>query len=195
MRLRWKHPSIRLRLTLVYAVVLVVTCAALLALNYALLYNSLYTEINEPRTQTTPMAEPVSPTAASVIEDKLRADEIRKATAAQLRADTLLNTAGTSAIALAITRWWGSVSPGSSPAACSGRCERSPPPPAGDRHPPVLPCPPSSIALAQREPTNQATIGGGHRGVFQGHTDCHQRRPSVRRGARRGACGARVPPP
>jgi len=34
-RPHWKHPSIRLRLTLTYSVVLVATCAALLALNYA----------------------------------------------------------------------------------------------------------------------------------------------------------------
>ncbi len=39
------HRSIRLRLTLVYGGVLVATCATLLALNYALLYQSLYTRI------------------------------------------------------------------------------------------------------------------------------------------------------
>ena len=44
-----KHLSIRLRLTIVYAVVLLATCAALLALSYALLYNSVSDSLCDPR--------------------------------------------------------------------------------------------------------------------------------------------------
>jgi signal transduction histidine kinase len=127
-RPRWKHPSIRLRLTLVYAVVLIATCAALLGLNYALLYQSIYRNIKAPTqaemkaaASAAPPREnaviPASPAGEAVTgekptalwpsdeatAEKLRAFQIDQAEIARLRADTLLHTAGTSAIALAIT--------------------------------------------------------------------------------------------
>ncbi|GII34898.1 sensor histidine kinase [Planotetraspora mira] len=99
MRPRWKHPSIRLRLTLVYAVVLVATCAALLALNYALLYQSLYRNIHGPTPDEVKAAFIDQPGSDPKVVAMHRDD----AEIARLRADTLLNTAGTSAIALGIT--------------------------------------------------------------------------------------------
>jgi signal transduction histidine kinase len=104
MRLRGKHPSIRLRLTLVYAVVLVATCAALLALNYALLYHSLFSNTNAPTpTEIDTVAGAPPQGDRSLADEKLTAYQIQHAEIARLRTDTLLNTAGTSAIALAIT--------------------------------------------------------------------------------------------
>jgi signal transduction histidine kinase len=101
---RWKHPSIRLRLTLVYAVVLVATCGALLALNYALLYNSLYASINLPRQQTADAAGPgIAEDLGAVDALKRRSLELSQAKMVQMRNDALLNTAETSAIALTIT--------------------------------------------------------------------------------------------
>ncbi|WP_214106086.1 sensor histidine kinase [Acrocarpospora catenulata] len=107
---RGRHPSIRLRLTLVYTVVFVATCAALLALNYALLYQSLYTDIDGPTpAEVSEMA--AAATAPSRVgmgpmdekEEKIRSVLAQEAKIAQLRADTLLNTAGTSAIGLAVS--------------------------------------------------------------------------------------------
>ncbi|HTF06552.1 MAG TPA: HAMP domain-containing sensor histidine kinase [Asanoa sp.] len=90
----------RIRLTLVYAVVLVGTCAVLLALNYALLYRSLYTNIHDP-----------SPAELAATCDQARFDPEADGKCAsfgrvsietdRLRASTLVDTAGTSAIALA----------------------------------------------------------------------------------------------
>lgn len=67
-----KHRSVRLRLTLTYAAVLLVTCAALLALNYALLYHSLYTRIGAP---TVPPSAVVAddPAADPENDEKLKA--------------------------------------------------------------------------------------------------------------------------
>jgi signal transduction histidine kinase len=93
------NPSIRLRLTLVYAVVLVATCAALLALNYALLYQSLYRNIHGPTSDEIKAAFIDQPAD----DPKVTALHRDDAEIARLRADTLLNTAGTSAIGLAIT--------------------------------------------------------------------------------------------
>jgi signal transduction histidine kinase len=102
--MRLPRPSIRLRLTLVYAVVLVATCAALLALNYALLYQSLYTNINGPTPAEMQAVADAPPRGdASLVDEKLMAYRIDQAEIARLREETLLNTAGTSAIALAIT--------------------------------------------------------------------------------------------
>jgi signal transduction histidine kinase len=102
-RPRRPRPSIRLRLSLVYAVVLVATCAALLALNYALLYQSLYSNIKD-RTPAEAAAANAPPQGdPSLVNDKHRVYQIHQAEAARLRADTLRNTAATSAIALAIT--------------------------------------------------------------------------------------------
>nr|WP_238361998.1 HAMP domain-containing sensor histidine kinase [Actinopolymorpha pittospori] len=82
-------------MALVYAVVLVATCAALLALNYALLYNSLYGPIDADQARPTAAAEKQqwSPT---------RADKLKQTMIDQLRTTTLANTAGTSAIALVV---------------------------------------------------------------------------------------------
>jgi signal transduction histidine kinase len=104
-RPRRKHPSIRLRLALTYAVVLVATCAALLALNYALLYRSLYAEVTPPSfaKPTRPVAEPDSRQDTWVMDQKGKLYEYKQDTMAQLRTETLLDTVGTSAIALAVT--------------------------------------------------------------------------------------------
>jgi signal transduction histidine kinase len=100
---RFGHPSIRLRLILVFAAVLVVTCAAILALNYALLYQSLYRNINAPTPAEMQAAASAPPRGDPSLRDqKLRDYQIQQAAIARLRAETLLNTAGTSAIALAI---------------------------------------------------------------------------------------------
>ncbi|GAA1282120.1 two-component sensor histidine kinase [Planotetraspora silvatica] len=104
MRPRWKHPSIRLRLTLVYAVVLVATCAALLALNYALLYKSLYTNINAPsQVEMSVWHDKVIEFDAAMADDRYVSYQRDMAEVARLRRDTLLSTVGTSAIALAVT--------------------------------------------------------------------------------------------
>ena len=103
MRLRRSRPSIRLRLTLVFAVVLVATCAVLLALNYALLYQSLYGDIKGVTPGEVAAASAPPQRDPSLVNDKLRAYQIHQAETARLRADMLRNTAATSAIALAIT--------------------------------------------------------------------------------------------
>jgi signal transduction histidine kinase len=95
----WRHPSIRLRLTLVYAAVLVVTCAALLALNYALLYQSLYADTRGP---TQDEVKELLVNNPSVPDAKLAAAQKNQAEIARLRADALLGTATTSALGLAI---------------------------------------------------------------------------------------------
>jgi signal transduction histidine kinase len=102
MRLPNRHPSIRLRLALVYAVVLVGTCTVLLGLNYVMLYRSLYTNIQAPS------PEEVAAWAAVAVhdeafEEKFSSFQQQQATIARLRADLLLGTAGASAIALAVT--------------------------------------------------------------------------------------------
>jgi signal transduction histidine kinase len=102
--MRLPRPSIRLRLTLVYAVVLVATCAALLALNYALLYQSLYRNIHAPSPAAMEAAANLPPQGdPSQPDDKLRAYQADQAEIARLRTDTLLGTAGASAIGLAVT--------------------------------------------------------------------------------------------
>jgi signal transduction histidine kinase len=101
-KLRWKHPSIRLRLTITYTVVLVGTCAALLALNYALLYQSLYTNVRGP--SPTEMAMVCRQGRVDAVADDKCAEFGREMTeTARLRSDTLVRTAGTSAVALAVT--------------------------------------------------------------------------------------------
>ncbi|GAA3830908.1 ATP-binding protein [Sphaerisporangium flaviroseum] len=104
-----RHPSIRLRLTLVYAVVLVATCAGLLALNYALLYQSLYDNIHDPTPaeMAAMIEDPPQAADPSALEQKVSAYRIDQAVIARLRADTLLNTAGTSAIGLGVTAMLG----------------------------------------------------------------------------------------
>jgi signal transduction histidine kinase len=103
-RPRWPRPSIRLRLTLVYAVVLVVACAGLLALNYVLLYRSLYRDIDAPsRSDMAALASDPPPGVPAKENDKVRAYFSEEARTDQLRADTLVDTAGTSAVALAVT--------------------------------------------------------------------------------------------
>lgn len=95
------HRSIRLRLTLVYGGVLVATCATLLALNYALLYHSLYTRVGAPApAEIAAMAGNRAVGPADI--EKLRSFEAEQALVARLRRDTLVNTITTSAIALVI---------------------------------------------------------------------------------------------
>ncbi|ETK32989.1 sensor histidine kinase [Microbispora sp. ATCC PTA-5024] len=99
-----RHPSIRLRLALVYTAVLVTTCAALLGLNYALLYHSLYTNIHGPsQAEMQAVADDPPPGDGWLVDEKLKSMRGDQAEVARLRTATLLNTAGTSAIALAIT--------------------------------------------------------------------------------------------
>jgi signal transduction histidine kinase len=90
--------SIRLRLTIVYAVILVVASAALLALNYILLYGRLYGPIDPAGGGPAPLAG---------------GDQVKQSAIDQLRAAALVSTAGTSAIALVVTAvvglgvsWW-----------------------------------------------------------------------------------------
>ncbi|GAA2374112.1 HAMP domain-containing sensor histidine kinase [Dactylosporangium salmoneum] len=87
--------SIRVRLTLVYAVVLVATSAALLALNDALLYRSLYTNVKGP------IPADMRP-GDDAPNEKLSAYWAEQAEIRHLRADVLLHSAGTSALALVI---------------------------------------------------------------------------------------------
>jgi signal transduction histidine kinase len=100
-RLRRPRPSIRLRLTLVYAVVLVGTCATLLALNYALLYKNLYRNPNTPDAAeiSTMQADPHFAEEAA----KLNSIKAELAKMERLRRETLLNTAGASAVGLGVT--------------------------------------------------------------------------------------------
>jgi signal transduction histidine kinase len=102
-KLRPKHPSIRLRLTLVYAAVLVATCAALLGLNYALLYKSLYSDIHGPTPDQVKSAAVAQSSANPEVDAKLAALHADEAEIARLRTGTLLRTAGTSVIGLAVT--------------------------------------------------------------------------------------------
>jgi signal transduction histidine kinase len=100
-KLRWRHQSIRLRLTLTYAVVLVGTCAALLALNYALLYQSLFARIDAPTRAEITMMVNDPPDHGDPAKLRALLDEQARSTA--LRNDTLMDTAATSAAALAVT--------------------------------------------------------------------------------------------
>ncbi len=103
MRLRWKHPSIRLRLTLVSAAVLVATCTALLALNYALLYRSIYASIHDPNPAQVAAMRSAPPDSTGEALTKLGAYDLDQAEVTRLRREALLNTAGASALALAVT--------------------------------------------------------------------------------------------
>jgi signal transduction histidine kinase len=93
--------SIRVRLTLTYAVVLVGTCAALLALNYAMLYHSLYARIGAPTGAELTMMVNDPPEQGDPAKVRALLDEQARIT--KLRHDTLLHTAGTSVAALVVT--------------------------------------------------------------------------------------------
>jgi signal transduction histidine kinase len=95
-----RRPSIRVRLAIVYAVVLVGTCTVLLGLNYAMLYRSLYTNINGPNPAQVAEMQAQAGVDQQAVE-KVQAYQHEQATVAHLRAETLLDTAGASAIALA----------------------------------------------------------------------------------------------
>ncbi|HTJ33487.1 MAG TPA: ATP-binding protein [Dactylosporangium sp.] len=97
-----RHPSIRLRLTFVYAVVLVAACAALLALNSWLLYHSLYNNIHDPTPKQIAQMRSDLPTDP-LLQDKLSSVDADAARIAQLRRQTLLGSAGASAAGLAVT--------------------------------------------------------------------------------------------
>ena len=113
MRLPGRHSSIRLRLTVVYAVVLLAACAALLALSYALLYNSLYSQVDlppapEPPATATLAQSPSNPTSKQEV-DQANKDAVKRQVVAQqqatidrLRTSALVNTAVTSALALVV---------------------------------------------------------------------------------------------
>ncbi|MFB4278492.1 sensor histidine kinase [Nonomuraea sp. MTCD27] len=96
MRPRRTRPSIRLRLTLTYAVVLVSTCAALLALNYALHAGA------PSATEMAAMCDEMG-AADPVRADKCAALERRMGEIVWYRNATLMNIARTSAIALFAT--------------------------------------------------------------------------------------------
>lgn len=98
----WRHPSIRLRLTLVYTVVVVGICTALVGLNYGLLYQSLYTNVNAPNLAEM-LVEMQSYTASPQRDEKIRSVREQQAEIARRREDTLLRAAGTSAVGLAVT--------------------------------------------------------------------------------------------
>ena len=95
--MRPPRPSIRLRLTVVYAAVLLATCAGLLALNYAMLYNSLYSQVDTP-----PAPRESVEATANVDAQKNIALAAREATVSQLRTSALVSTAETSALALVV---------------------------------------------------------------------------------------------
>ena len=95
-----RHPSIRLRLTLVYGVVLLATCGGLLGLTYALLYNSLYAQVN---VEQRPHGTIVAVTGDKDTDQKLWALQIQRETVARLRREVLLSSAGTSAVVFAVT--------------------------------------------------------------------------------------------
>jgi signal transduction histidine kinase len=100
-KLRARHPSIRLRLALVYALVLVATCALLLGLNYWMLYRSLYTNIHGPSPEAIASAMAEAGFDPQT-DEKVVYLQQEQAKIARLRADTLLSTAGASAIGLAV---------------------------------------------------------------------------------------------
>jgi len=95
--MRRPRPSIRLRLTVVYAVVLLATCAGLVALNYAMLYNSLYGQVDLPPAPR----ESVGATQNNDAQKSIALAE-REATVSQLRTSALVSTAETSALALVV---------------------------------------------------------------------------------------------
>src|SRR5215475_4607190 len=102
MRLLPKPPSIRWRLAIVYALGVVATCAVLIALNYALLYRSMYTNIKAPSPEEMAAMgaqEEVDPQTG----EKILSYQNDQATIARLRAHTLGSAAGTSTIVLAGT--------------------------------------------------------------------------------------------
>jgi signal transduction histidine kinase len=97
-RIRSWHPTIRLRLTLNYAGLFVIAAAALLALNFGLLYNSLYGPLShiplpdKSKFQSLDIGPGASKESVGALVATYRD---------QLRANTLLHTAMTSGIALA----------------------------------------------------------------------------------------------
>ena len=88
------HPSIRLRLTLSYAGLSVLTAAALLALNYGLLYNSLYGSLGLLPLANAPSVVYLNIGSASAKENLLASEAAFRD---QLRTQTLVHTAETSA--------------------------------------------------------------------------------------------------
>jgi signal transduction histidine kinase len=98
-----RHPSIRLRLTLMYAAVLVATCAGLLALNYGLLYHRLYTDLSAPNAGQMQKLEGAPPEAAERAQADLALYLARQAEIVRLRHETMVTTVGTSAAALTVT--------------------------------------------------------------------------------------------
>jgi signal transduction histidine kinase len=105
--------SIRARLTIVYAVVLLTACAVLLVLNYTLLYGSLFRDVSSPieRLSSTSTAL-VSPGDERVI-DKKAVLEAQRRELDRLRSQTLVRTAETSVLTLAViavvglgVSWW-----------------------------------------------------------------------------------------
>jgi len=94
--------SIRVRLTVVYPVLLLGTCTVLVGLNYAMLYQSLYTNIQAPSAdEMAAWAAQAGPNPQT--EEKIQSFQQQQATIARLRTETLLSTAGRSAIGLAVT--------------------------------------------------------------------------------------------
>jgi signal transduction histidine kinase len=86
----------------VYAVLLLGTCTVLVGLNYAMLYQSLYTNIQAPSAdEMAAWAAQAGPNPQT--EEKIQSFQQQQATIARLRTETLLSTAGRSAIGLAVT--------------------------------------------------------------------------------------------
>jgi signal transduction histidine kinase len=117
-RLRTGRRSVRLRLTLSYAGLFVVSSAVLLALNYGLLYQSLYSPVHSTPAATTPPTKPgtdadalfiagLDPTTRAAIMRAFAAratppNHVEDAIRAQERNSTLVNAAETSAVALGV---------------------------------------------------------------------------------------------
>ena len=86
-----------------YAAVLVATCTGLLALNYALLYHRLYTDLSAPNALQVQKLEGAPPEASDRARQMLAEYHARQAEIAALRRQTMVTTIGTSAVALAVT--------------------------------------------------------------------------------------------
>jgi signal transduction histidine kinase len=97
-----RHPSIRLRLTLVYAAVVVATCAAVLAISYAMLYQSMYHNIHGPADDQLTSEVASAPHANDQEVDKLARFKDDQREIARLRTHALLSTGGASAVGLVV---------------------------------------------------------------------------------------------
>jgi signal transduction histidine kinase len=105
--------SIRARLTIVYAVVLLTACAVLLVLNYTLLYGSLFRDVSSPIERPSSTSTALVSRGQERVIDKKAVLEAQRRQLDQLRSQTLVRTAETSVLTLAViaivglgVSWW-----------------------------------------------------------------------------------------